>query len=86
MEWIILNKYLYGGPGKSLLTFWYEVNNYRESDDTVGFPTFNTLWHLLNTSGCVKRIVSAINFNKSKIRNKLGTDTLSGVLHIKRPE
>jgi len=38
---------------------------------------------LPHSSATVERLFSVINLNKTKIRNKLSTDTVTGILHCK---
>lgn len=51
------------------------------------YPIINSLVsHILlfpHSSACVERLFSSINLNKTKLRNRLSTDTLSGILHSK---
>jgi len=60
----------------------------KKGDEKLAYPEINKLVSYLLTlphsSACVERIFSAINLNKTKTRNRLGTETLSGILHIKR--
>jgi len=42
------------------------------------------LLSLPHSSACVGRIFSVINLNKTKTRNRLSTETLSGLLHTKQ--
>ena len=45
MEWLILNQYLYSSWWK-LIQLLVGTEQYKESDNTIGFPTLNTLWHI----------------------------------------
>lgn len=77
-----------GPENKSPTTsFWREVQKCRFGNDEEGFPILNSLvshiFTLPHSSAAVERIFSAINLNKTKIRNKLGTKSLSGILHTK---
>ena len=66
----------------SLLSYWREVENTKKGNESEAFPTLCGLYvHLLNHI-VEDTIFSATNLNK-KIKNKLGTNTLSGLLHTK---
>lgn len=72
-----------------LKEFWRQVcNSKRGDDESLAFPELskfiNTLLTFPHSSACVERIFSIINLNKTKMRNRLGTTTLSGILHSKR--
>lgn len=71
-----------------LLPFWQNVRNIRSGDGT---PLFNilidfvfTILCLPHSSANVERIFSDITLTKTKQRNRLGTDTISGLLHTRR--
>jgi hypothetical protein len=73
---------------KSVVDFWKTVSEIKTGDNQLAFPTLvklvNSVLCLPHTSAAVERIFSIINYNKSKCRNKLSTDSLSGILHSKR--
>ncbi|CAH1111420.1 unnamed protein product [Psylliodes chrysocephalus] len=67
--------------------FWSKISEMKCGDESFMFPTlcefiFNIMC-LPHSSATVERTFSTINLNKTKIRNKLSTETLSGILHTK---
>lgn len=69
-----------------VLEFRKTVKNIKINDDET-YPLINNLVsHVLllpHSSACVERLFSAINLNKTKIRNRLCTETLTEILHSK---
>lgn len=67
--------------------FWKIVLNIKDGDNNHTFPLLNKLVSLVlilpHSSATVERLFSVINLNKTKIRNKLSTDTITGILHCK---
>lgn len=72
---------------ESMLSYWRKVKMIVKGDGTEAFTTLNKfvahIFTLAHSSACVERVFSAINLNKTKIRNRLGVDTLSDILHTK---
>lgn len=65
--------------------FWRKFSDMKYSDESLMFPTlcifiFNIMC-LPHSSATVERVFSVINLNKTKIRNKLSTET--DILHTK---
>ncbi|KYN29921.1 hypothetical protein ALC57_00622 [Trachymyrmex cornetzi] len=73
---------------QEILEFWREVGNLKKGDNTRAFPVITQfafdILCLPHSSACVERIFSTINLNKTKVRNRLGTESLIGILHTKR--
>lgn len=73
---------------KEMLVFWTEVGNLKRGDNTPAFPLLTQfvfdLLCLPHSSACVERIFSTINLNKTKVRNRLNTETLTSILHTKK--
>ncbi|KYM98362.1 hypothetical protein ALC62_10932, partial [Cyphomyrmex costatus] len=71
-----------------ILKFWREVGNLKKGDNTSAFPVITQfvfdILCLPHSSACVERIFSIINLNKTKVRNRLSTESLIGILHTKR--
>ncbi|EFN83239.1 Zinc finger protein KIAA0543, partial [Harpegnathos saltator] len=69
---------------KEMLEFLTEVGNIKKGDDTPAFPLITQfafdLLCLPHSSACVERIFSVINLNKTKVRNRLNNETLTGML------
>lgn len=67
---------------------WKHYCLLKKGDGTLLYPElekFVTAFLLLpHSSACVERIFSSINLNKTKVRNRLSSTTLSGILHSKR--
>ncbi|KAI4469528.1 hat family dimerization domaincontaining protein-related [Holotrichia oblita] len=67
--------------------FWTEASRIKCADEANMFPTLSSfvlsIMCLPHSSATVERIVSEINLNKTKTRNKLSAKTLSGILHTK---
>lgn len=67
--------------------FWTNISEMKHADETFMFPTLSQfifdIMCLPHSSATVERTFSTINLNKTKIRNKLSTETLSGILHTK---
>lgn len=73
---------------KDVINYWKTICETRKGDESLAYPEINKLVSYLLTlphsSASMERVFSAINLNKSKVRNRLGSETLSGILHIKR--
>lgn len=68
--------------------FWENVNLLKRGDDTQMFPLLSifvfTILSLPHSSANVERIFSHINLLKTKQRNRLSTESITGLLHTKR--
>lgn len=68
--------------------YWNKICSMRKGDDSLQYPLMakliNYIFCLPHSSATVERIFSAININKTKVRNRLKTETLEGILHTKR--
>lgn len=73
---------------QSILDFWKAVALETTGDGDKLYKNLNkfvsTILVLPHSSAAVERIFSVINNNKTKIRNRLSTETLNGILHAKR--
>lgn len=69
------------------MEFWNTVKNLKDGNNLEAFPLttmfVSYVLTLPHSSACVERLFSSINLNKTKIRNRLSTDTMSGILHSK---
>lgn len=67
--------------------FWKNISNVKDGDSNTTFPLLNKLVSFVlilpHSSATVERLFSVINLNKTKIKNKLSTDTVTGILHCK---
>lgn len=67
--------------------FWASVKQIQNGNGSEIFPLVNNLvFYILtlpHSTAAVERIFSNINLNKTKLRNRLSTDTLKGILHSK---
>ncbi|CAG5019967.1 unnamed protein product [Parnassius apollo] len=70
-----------------IIDFWKHVQELRNGDESQTFPTLcelvNKLLCLPHSSAAVERLFSAINIMKTKLRNRISTTTIKGVLHTK---
>jgi hypothetical protein len=70
-----------------LLTFWKTVSELKIHDENEVYPLINILVSYMlilpHSSACVERLFSSINLNKTKLRNHLSTESLTGILHSK---
>lgn len=87
-EWRQLRNFTFSfEPPKSAEKFWVMIKNLKCGDDTKKFPLLSNfalnLLCLPHSSATVERIFSEINLNKNKIRNKLETPALVGILRSK---
>lgn len=68
--------------------FWQEVSKMKLGDGTPVFKILTnfvfTILSLPHSSANVERIFSDINLTKTKQRNKLNNETISGLLHTRR--
>lgn len=59
----------------------------KDGNDKLIYPLLTTFVSVLlilpHSSACVERIFSTINLNKTKTRNRLSTESLSGILYSK---
>lgn len=73
---------------QDVLSFWKDVKDIKKDDNEMLFSNLSKFVRLIfclpHSSAYVERIFSTINLNKNKIRNRLSTDILSGILHTKR--
>lgn len=64
--------------------FWRHISQIRKGDSSQMFPLLaqfvQNLLTLPHSSANVERLFSAINLMKTNIRNRLSTDTLTGIL------
>lgn len=67
--------------------FWFSVKQIQNGNGSETFPLINNLvFHILtlpHSTAAVERIFSIVNINKTKLRNRLSTDTLIGILYSK---
>ncbi|KAG5895941.1 hypothetical protein JTB14_016343 [Gonioctena quinquepunctata] len=70
-----------------VIDFWKHVHELRNGDESQTFPTLcelvKKLLCLPHSSATVERLFSAINIMKTKLRNRISTTTIKGVLHTK---
>lgn len=70
------------------LKFWLSARDAKSGNGDPMFPNLSRLMlNLLclpHSSATVERVFSAVNRLKTKLRNRLSTKTLSGILHTKR--
>ena len=68
--------------------FWSKVGSLRQMDNNLMFPNLSKFMQsvlcLPHSSATVERVFSAINRMKTKTRNRLSTETLTGLLHTKQ--
>lgn len=68
-------------------TFWKKVSSLKKGDDSFMFPNLvefiKYILCLPHSSAVVERVFSAINLNKTKVRNRLSAETLQGILYTK---
>nr|CAH7758248.1 unnamed protein product [Callosobruchus chinensis] len=69
------------------IKFWKEVCNSKKGDNRLVFPKLsrfvNILFALPYSSARVERLFFEINTTKTKMRNRLCSKTVSGILHTK---
>ncbi len=88
-EWRLLrNSELVSGECEAPIQFWLSIKNAKLGN---GDPMFlNVSKFMLNllclphSSATVERVFSEINRMKKKLRNRLSTKTITGILHTKR--
>lgn len=70
-----------------LMEFWKTVKDLRNRDNLEEFSILNSfvsyVLTLPHSSASVERLFSSINLNKTKIRNRISIDTMTGILHSK---
>lgn len=80
----------YSGCDFSLgeIEFWRNICNIEKGDGSLVYPELakfvKILFSLPHSSASVERLFFYINLNKTKLRNRLGATTISGILHSKR--
>lgn len=71
----------------NIMEFWKTIRDQKDGNNLEVYPLINKLvvyiLILPHSSACVERLFSTINLNKTKIRNRLSTETLTGILHSK---
>ncbi|KAK3869381.1 hypothetical protein Pcinc_025308 [Petrolisthes cinctipes] len=88
-EWQLLRQTELVNEGCSTpLKFWLLVRDAKSGNGDPMFPNLSRLMlNLLclpHSSATVERVFSAVNRQKTKLRNRLSIKTLSGILHTKR--
>lgn len=70
---------------RSAIDFWKKIGTIKNGDNSPAFPNLIKLVSFIFTlpHSSVERIFSSINLNKTKIRNRLNMDALSGILRSK---
>lgn len=67
----------------NVFVFWKKYLSLTKRDDSLLYPKLaslvNNIFCLPHSSACVERIFSEVNLNKTKQRNRLGTNTLHGM-------
>lgn len=87
-EWRILRNIDFSDfLGLNIHEFWQKISQMKLGDNSAKFQKlcnfiFN-LFCLPHSSATVERVFSQVNLNKTKIRNKLSSETLTGILHTK---
>ncbi|XP_022161704.1 uncharacterized protein LOC111027613 [Myzus persicae] len=70
-----------------LMDFWKTVKDLKNGDNLEAFSSLTSfvsyILTLPHSSASVERLFSSINLNKTKIRNRISTETMSGILHSK---
>ena len=69
--------------------FWVKVRDMKRGDNELIYPhlsalMLNNLLCLPHSSATVERVFSSITRMKTKLRNRLSSKTMSGILHTKR--
>ncbi|XP_031348207.1 uncharacterized protein LOC116174429 [Photinus pyralis] len=87
-EWRLLrNTEEISNFSNDVMTFWLEVQTLKRGDDTLVFKNLvNFVFQMLtlpHSSANVERVFSLIHILKTKQRNKLSTETISGLLLTK---
>lgn len=86
-EFRTLKKYFKDNVITDPVEFWRKVAKAETGDGELMFPQLTKLvqfiFSLPHSSAACERIFSQVNLNKTKIRNRLETDTLEGILHSK---
>ncbi|XP_050066599.1 uncharacterized protein LOC126555759 [Aphis gossypii] len=87
-EWRLFISNINIDKEKSVPKFWKDSLTILKGDDTLMYPEINNfvtgLLSLPHSSACVERVFSAVNINKTKLRNRLPTETLCGLLLSKQ--
>lgn len=87
-EWRSIINLLFKPKTTDVVNYWKTICERKKGDDSLAYPEMNKLVSYLLTlphsSASVERVFSAVNLNKTKIRNRLGAETMSGILHTKR--
>ncbi|KAK3886341.1 hypothetical protein Pcinc_009497 [Petrolisthes cinctipes] len=72
---------------KDTVKFWVEVLQYKDAANSVPFLELATcaltIVSLPHSNAEVERIFSQMNLVKNKLRNKMKTDTVNAILHIR---
>lgn len=84
LRFLDFQNYFDRNEGVTVEDFWKTVSKVKRNDDSLAFPNvcefISNLLSLPNSSANVERIFSNVNINKTKIRNRLETDTLKGII------
>lgn len=73
--------------GQNFESFWQQCLSLKHESGQSAFPMLRKFMDIIfclpHSSAAAERGFSAINLNKTKIRNKLENETLCGILHTK---
>lgn len=87
IEWRLLRNTDIDNYNKEIIPFWEAINKIEKGDGCKLFPLLSNFVKMILTlphsSAATERIFSTINLNKTKTRNRLETDTLTGILNAK---
>lgn len=87
-EWRLFISDIKIDKDQPVLTFWKDNLSKIKGDETLMYPELQQfitgLLSLPHSSACVERVFSAVNLNKTKLRNRLSTETLCGLLLSKQ--
>jgi hypothetical protein len=86
-EWRLLKSVDALKPNEELMGFWNTVFSMKNDVDEAMFPLLTkfvkAMFCLPHSSAATERVFSAINNNKNKLRNRLLTPTMNGLLLTK---
>lgn len=87
IEWRYLRNFSNLNTDLPIDEFWCKISQIKNGNEEQNFPLLSRLiifiLSLPHSTAAVERIFSTINLNKTKIRNRLSTESLIGILHSK---
>lgn len=86
-EWRLIKEIDHFSKEKNIIEFWNDVFSMKDECNDIMFPVISkfvkAMFCLPHSSATTERVFSSINLNKNKLRNRLTTPMINGLLLTK---